>query len=89
MKTLDHLISGKAATGSSDRTGPVFNPATGDQIAEVRLANGADVDVAVAAARAALPEWSAMPPLRRARIMFRFNELILAHEEELAQMITE
>jgi malonate-semialdehyde dehydrogenase (acetylating)/methylmalonate-semialdehyde dehydrogenase len=89
MKTLDHLINGKATTGSSDRTGPVFNPATGDQIAEVRLANGADVDASVAAARAALPEWSAMPPLRRARIMFRFNELILAHEEELAQMITE
>ncbi|HCP00874.1 MAG TPA: methylmalonate-semialdehyde dehydrogenase (CoA acylating), partial [Rhodospirillaceae bacterium] len=89
MKILDHLINGAATAGLSDRTGPVFNPATGDQIAQVRLASAADVDAAVAAAKAALPEWSAMPPLRRARIMFRFNELIHAHTDELAAMITE
>jgi malonate-semialdehyde dehydrogenase (acetylating)/methylmalonate-semialdehyde dehydrogenase len=88
MKSLGHLINGAATGGTSGRTGPVFNPATGEQIGEVSLANGADVDAAVAAANAALPEWSAMPPLRRARIMFRFNELIQAHEDELAEMIT-
>jgi malonate-semialdehyde dehydrogenase (acetylating)/methylmalonate-semialdehyde dehydrogenase len=88
MKTLRHWINGASAAGSSGRTGPVFNPATGEQTAEVSLASAADVDAAVAAARAALPGWSAIPPLRRARIMFRFNELILAHEDELAEMIT-
>lgn len=89
MKTLNHWINGTATAGSSGRTGPVFNPATGEQVANVNLANGADVDAAVAAAKAALPEWSSMPPLRRARIMFRYNELILQHTDELAEMITQ
>ena len=88
MKTLGHVINGAATNGGSGRTGPVFNPATGEQTADVALANQADVDAAVAAAQAALPEWSATPPLRRARMMFRFNELILANEDELAEMIT-
>ena len=88
MKTLEHWINGASSAGTSGRKGPVFNPATGEQTAEVCLANNADVDAAVAAAKAALPEWSATPPLRRARIMFKFNELILAHEQELAEMIT-
>jgi malonate-semialdehyde dehydrogenase (acetylating)/methylmalonate-semialdehyde dehydrogenase len=60
----------------------------GEQIAEVRLANDADVDSAVKAAKAALPEWSALPPLRRARIMFRYNELLVKHTDELAELIT-
>jgi len=88
MKTLEHWINGASSAGTSGRKGQVFNPATGEQTAEVCLANNADVDAAVAAAKAALPEWSATPPLRRARIMFKFNELILAHEQELAEMIT-
>ena len=88
MNTIGHFINGKAVKGVSGRTGPVFNPATGEQSAEVALANAAEVDAAVAAARAALPAWSAMPPLRRARIMFKFNELILQHADELAAMIT-
>ena len=88
MKSIGHFINGAPVAGTSGRTGPVFNPATGEQTAEVALANAAEVDAAVAAARAALPGWSAMPPLRRARIMFRFNELILQHADELAAMIT-
>jgi len=88
MYTLNHRINGEATAGTSGRTGPVFNPATGEQVATVALANKADVDAAVAAAQAALPAWSAMPPLRRARVMFRFNELILKNEEQLAEMIT-
>jgi malonate-semialdehyde dehydrogenase (acetylating)/methylmalonate-semialdehyde dehydrogenase len=89
MKKLNHWINGAATPGTSGRTGPVFNPATGEQVGEVNLANNADVDAAVAAAQAALPEWSSMPPLRRARVMFRYNELILQHTDELAAMITE
>lgn len=88
MKQLKHWINGAPVDGSSGRKGAVFNPATGEQTGEVSLANGADVDAAVQAARAALPEWSAMPPLRRARIMFKFNELLLAHSDELAELIT-
>ncbi len=88
MKSLGHVINGESTNGGSGRTGPVFNPATGEQTADVALANQDDVDAAVAAAKAALPEWSATPPLRRARMMFRFNELILANEQELAEMIT-
>ena len=50
MKTLNHLINGAATAGSSSRTGPVFNPATGEQSADVNMANGADVNAAVTAA---------------------------------------
>ncbi|MCZ6453433.1 MAG: CoA-acylating methylmalonate-semialdehyde dehydrogenase [Alphaproteobacteria bacterium] len=88
MKTLTHWINGESVEGQSTRTGPIFNPAVGEQIAEVRLANDADVDSAVKAAKAALPEWSALPPLRRARIMFRYNELLVKHTDELAELIT-
>ncbi len=88
MKTLTHWINGESVEGRSTRTGPIFNPAVGEQIAEVRLANDADVDSAVKAAKAALPEWSALPPLRRARIMFRYNELLVKHTDELAELIT-
>lgn len=88
MKTLTHWINGESVEGQSTRTGPIFNPAVGEQIAEVRLANDVDVDSAVKAAKAALPEWSALPPLRRARIMFRYNELLVKHTDELAELIT-
>ena len=88
MKTLNHWINGAATAGTSGRTSQVFNPAIGEPVAEVNMANNADVDAAIAAAQAALPAWSAMPPLRRARVMFRFNELILANEQQLAEMIT-
>jgi malonate-semialdehyde dehydrogenase (acetylating)/methylmalonate-semialdehyde dehydrogenase len=88
MKTLTHWINGQRVEGQSTRTAPVFNPAIGEQIAEVNLASAADVDSAVKAARAALPEWSALPPLRRARFMFRYNELLLEHMDELAELIS-
>ena len=88
MKLLTHWINGERVEGQSTRTSPVFNPAIGEQIAEVGLANAADVDSAVQAARAALPGWSALPPIRRARYMFRYNELLLEHIDELAELIS-
>ena len=88
MKSLTHFINGERVEGQSTRTGPIFNPAVGEQIGEVRLANAADVDSAVKAAQAALPDWAALPPIRRARIMFRYNELLLQHTDELAELIT-
>ncbi|MGE0255133.1 MAG: CoA-acylating methylmalonate-semialdehyde dehydrogenase [Alphaproteobacteria bacterium] len=88
MAHIEHLLDGKSVAGTSGRSGPVFNPATGEQTATVALAGKADIDAAVAAARAALPGWAAQPPLRRARAMFKFNELLLKHEDELAALIT-
>ncbi|MFT5182518.1 MAG: malonate-semialdehyde dehydrogenase (acetylating)/methylmalonate-semialdehyde dehydrogenase [Alphaproteobacteria bacterium] len=88
MKSLTHWINGERVAGQSTRTSPVFNPAIGEQIAEVGLANAADVDSAVKAAQAALPAWSALPPIRRARFMFRYNELLLEHIDELAELIS-
>jgi malonate-semialdehyde dehydrogenase (acetylating)/methylmalonate-semialdehyde dehydrogenase len=66
----------------------VFNPATGAVTGDVALANGAEVDAAVAAAQAAFPAWSDTPPIRRARIMFKFLELLNANKDKLAHCIT-
>jgi malonate-semialdehyde dehydrogenase (acetylating) / methylmalonate-semialdehyde dehydrogenase len=85
---IEHYIAGQTAAGSSDRVQEVFNPATGAVSSHVRLANADDVDQAVAAAQAAFPAWSDMPPLRRARVMFKFLELLNQHRDTLAHMIT-
>ena len=70
------------------RSQDVFNPATGAVTGQVALAGLKDVDAAVAAAQAAFPAWSDLPPLRRARVMFRFLELLNANKDKLAHMIT-
>ena len=88
MKRIKHWINGELVNGKSDRTGPVFNPALGEQISEVLLASDYEVDDAVKAAKKAFPEWSSLPAIRRARIMFRFNELLMEHADELAELIT-
>ncbi len=88
VSKLSHYIGGKTVTGTSDRFGDVFNPATGEISAHVPLATAAEVDAAVAAAAAAFPEWSAVTPLQRARVMFRFRELIGANIDELAALLT-
>ncbi len=74
---------------SATRYGEVTNPATGEVIRHVPLGNAADVDAAVRAATAALPGWRAAPPLRRARILMRFRELMEARKKDLARLITE
>ena len=83
-----HYIGGARSAGSSARSQSVFNPATGAASGSVRLANRADVDAAVAAAAAAFPAWSETPPIRRARVMFKFLELLNQRKDELAAMIT-
>ncbi len=75
-------------TGQSGRTGIVFNPATGQPQQRVSYASGAEADRAVSAAASAAPAWAATPPLQRARVMFRFKDLIEQHREELAALIT-
>jgi malonate-semialdehyde dehydrogenase (acetylating)/methylmalonate-semialdehyde dehydrogenase len=84
---LHHFIDGRKVAGGG-HFGEIFNPATGNLAARVPLASAAEVDDAVAAATRALPAWAATPPLRRARVMFRFKELVERHIDELAGLIT-
>jgi len=85
---IAHHVNGKPFAGASQRTQAVFNPATGQQTATVALANVADVNAAVAAAQAAFPKWADTPPIRRARVMFKFLELVRANEDALAEALT-
>jgi malonate-semialdehyde dehydrogenase (acetylating)/methylmalonate-semialdehyde dehydrogenase len=81
-------INGKIIAGSSGRYGEVFNPATGEVSSLVAFASQEEVNQAVAAAAAAFSAWAGTPPLRRARILFRFKELLEQHGDELAFIIT-
>jgi len=85
---LQHFINGHTAAGTGDRFGDVYDPATGRVTARVPLASAADVKHAVDAASAAFPAWAATTPLSRARVMFRFKELLEAHAGDLAKIIT-
>ncbi|HEY9211891.1 MAG TPA: CoA-acylating methylmalonate-semialdehyde dehydrogenase [Ancylobacter sp.] len=87
MAVIGHFIGGKAVTTAS-RTGPVFDPSTGAQSAEVLLASTATVGEAVAAAAKAFPSWADTPPLARARIMFKFKALMERDIDLLASAIT-
>ena len=69
MKLIEHFVGGKIIPGSSDKKGKVFNPATGEQEKEVRLASSSDLDQAVVIAKKAFETWSLKPSLQRARIM--------------------
>jgi malonate-semialdehyde dehydrogenase (acetylating)/methylmalonate-semialdehyde dehydrogenase len=86
--TLGHHVAGRHVPGSSGRTGPVYNPATGVPRGRVAFASAEETRVAIAAAEAALPGWAATPPLQRARVMFRFKALLEAHADELALLLT-
>ncbi|MEJ8815716.1 CoA-acylating methylmalonate-semialdehyde dehydrogenase [Variovorax ureilyticus] len=85
---IHHFIGGRVAAPNSSRSQDVFNPATGAATGTVALADRTDVDAAVAAARAAFPAWADTPPIRRARVMFKFLELLGRHRDELAHLIT-
>ena len=85
---LHHYINGKRETGASGRSGEVFNPATGEIAATVPFASAAETEAAIAAANAAFPGWSATPPARRAEVMFKFRELLVANADELSAIIT-
>jgi len=87
-KEVAQYIGGQRQTGVGTRTQPVYNPATGEVSRQVRLGSTQDVNTAVAAAQAAFPAWSDTPPLRRARVMFKFLELLNQHRDDLARLIT-
>jgi malonate-semialdehyde dehydrogenase (acetylating) / methylmalonate-semialdehyde dehydrogenase len=82
-------IDGKPYTPAGRRMLEVFNPAHGQAIRQVAAATDADVAVAVAAAKAAFPAWRDMPPIRRARIITRFRELLEQNQEKLARLASE
>jgi len=82
-----HFIAGAIVDGHAARHAPVFNPATGEVASTVCLADAQDVDDAVRAADAAFPAWAAEPPLKRARVMFRFKQLIERDMDILARAI--
>ncbi|MFG5861319.1 CoA-acylating methylmalonate-semialdehyde dehydrogenase [Metapseudomonas lalkuanensis] len=86
--SIDHFIHGRVTPGTSGRAQNVTNPSTGVVTGEVALASAQEVDEAVKSAAAAFPAWSNLPPLRRARVMFKFLELLNQHRDELARMIT-
>ena len=88
IKKIEHFIGGALFTGTSGRDSMVFNPATGTESANVSLADANDVNTAVAAAKTAFPAWSETTPLNRARILFKFKELVEANQGKLAEMIT-
>lgn len=87
MQHIAHYIDGQIVSGKSGKQSPVFNPATGEQSALVDLANPEEVEQAIAAAKTAFPAWAATTPLNRARVMFRFKELLESHKEKLQTMI--
>ena len=87
MNLIKHFVGGKVISGNSERKGKIFNPATGEQESEVNLASKADLDSAVEIAQKAFETWSLTPPLQRARIMFKFKELIEKNFDELAKLI--
>jgi malonate-semialdehyde dehydrogenase (acetylating)/methylmalonate-semialdehyde dehydrogenase len=88
MKSIDHWINGRSVASASGRSGPVFNPATGEQQATVGLASVSEVDDAVAAAKAAFPSWRAASLSKRSEVMFTFRQLLVTHRDELAQIVS-
>ncbi|MGA7782231.1 MAG: CoA-acylating methylmalonate-semialdehyde dehydrogenase [Paraburkholderia sp.] len=88
VRQLSHFIDGQRAAGASGRYNDVYDPAQGRVSARVPVADVGEVAAAVAAAKAAFPAWSETTPLARARLMFKFKELLEAHADELAELIT-
>ncbi len=88
MSVVQHWVGGAAFAGASTRTAPVYNPATGATQREVLLATTADVDHAVAVAKAAFPGWSGTSVAKRQQVMFAFREKLNARKDELAAILT-
>lgn len=83
-----HYIGGAHISGNGTRKQPIYNPATGAVSRQVRLGTAQDVEAAVAAAQSAFPRWADTPPIRRARVLFKFLELLNRNKDELAALIT-
>ena len=88
MRDIRHFVNGSAFDGTSGRFGDIFNPNTGEVQARVQLATAGELDLAVQAAQAAFPAWSATNPQRRARVMFEFKRLVEANMQDLAELLS-
>lgn len=86
--TVSHLIDGKSVLSQSGRTQEIYNPANGEVVGHTAMANAAEIQAAVAAAKAAFPAWSTTSPVKRAHILFKYNSLLIQHADELAELIT-
>ena len=87
-QAIPHFIGGKRVAAEAARSQPVYNPATGAESGRLPMATAQDVDAAVQAAKAAFPAWAQTPPLRRARVLFKFREILEANTDVLAAQIT-
>ena len=87
-KQISHFIGGKIRDAQTGRSAPVYNPATGEVAAQVAMASAAEVREAAKNARAAAPSWAATTPLRRARVLNRFLQLLEQRQDKLAEVIT-
>ena len=85
---IPHFIHGEDVAGTSGRFGEVFNPATGNVTGMVPLASKSEVEAAIASAQSAFPAWAATTPLNRARVLFKFKELLEKNADEIALAIT-
>ena len=88
MREIGHFVGGKQVKGGSGRSGDVFNPNTGEVQAKVAFASKSEVEQAIANAAAAQPAWAATNPQRRARVMFKFLELVQAEYDDLARLLS-
>ncbi|KIP89648.1 MULTISPECIES: CoA-acylating methylmalonate-semialdehyde dehydrogenase [Pseudomonas] len=89
MTTIQHLIHGELTDGQGGRSAEVFNPATGEAVRRVALADVATVQQAIDSAKEAFPAWRNTPPAKRAQVMFRFKQLLEQHENAIAKLISE
>ena len=87
MNLINHFIDGKLTPGTSEIKSKVYDPSIGEQKSEVFLGNKIDIDEAVKVAKKAFENWSLKPPLQRARIMFKFKNLIEKNSEEITKII--
>ncbi|NBD25286.1 CoA-acylating methylmalonate-semialdehyde dehydrogenase [Paenibacillus glycinis] len=88
IQTVSNFIGGRFVPSQSERTEDVPNPATGETLVKVPLSTRGDLEAAVQAAQAAYPAWSQTPVPRRARILFKYQQLLVEHWEELAKLVT-
>ncbi len=89
MQVVGHMINGVQSHEPSDRTQDVYNPATGEVTRQVSLASKTTVEQAIAAADAAFPAWRNTPPMKRARVMFRFKQLLEENAEQICRLLTD
>ena|SRR5579872_568902 len=88
MRTIGHFLNGTTVEGTSGRYGDIFNPATGEVQARVAFATRAELRQAVENAKRVFPEWAAVNPQRRARVMFNFKSLVEKNMDALALMLS-